>query len=266
MKQNYIGITGFTEKKQILNTLDYINLIESEKNYMFGFLVSKKTLSFEEIKNKRYLNFKSFKELKDLMDLSSNRPNIINMIHFNTNNKEFSKELIPLLKELGTSVEAIQFNLSFINLEEYKILRKEFPKLKLLFQLNNTILENYSSSEIYSTLKEINFEYLLIDLSGGNGTGLEPKHLINFYNEFDLNHLKINIGIAGGLSGDNVKRIMEILNEYNIDYFIDAESKLRDKLSDTYGDDIWNQNKVNSYILNSNINHGIFSKYYYLER
>lgn len=253
IKRNYIGITGFTEKKQILDTIDYINLIESEKNYMFGFLVSKRTLNFEEVKNKRYLNFKSFKELKDLMDLSSNRPNIINMIHFNTNNREFSNELIPLLKELDTSVEAIQFNLSFIELNEYKKIRQEFPKLKLLFQLNNTILENYSIQEIYLTLKEIKFEYMLIDLSGGKGTGLEPKHLINYYKEFDIKNLNINLGIAGGLSSDNVSDVIKELNKFNIDYFIDAESKLRDKLSDVYGDDIWNQNKVNEYIKHSNI-------------
>lgn len=251
IKRNYIGITGFTEKKQVLDTLNYINLIESEKNYMFGFLVSKKTLNFEEIKNKRYLNFKSFKELKDLMDLTSNRPNIVNMIHFNTNNREFSKELIPLLTELGNSVEAIQFNLGFIELNEYKKIRKEFPNIKLLFQLNNTILENYSIQEIYLTLKEIKFEYMLIDLSGGKGTGLDPKHLINSYKEFDTKNLNINIGIAGGLSPDNVEDTIKELNKFNIDYFIDAESQLRDKLSNTYGDDVWNQEKVNKYIKNS---------------
>lgn len=266
MKQNYIGITGFTESSQILNTLNYIESINSFKNYMFGFLISKKTLNLESTENRRYLNFKSFQELKDLMTLSSNKPNVINMIHFNTNTKEFSKELIPLLKELGDVIEAIQFNLSFINLEEFKIIKKEFPNLKLLFQLNNIILEKYTSSEIYSILKEINFDYFLIDLSGGNGTSLNYKHLIDFYKELNLEELNINVGIAGGLSGDNVKKIIENLNEFNIDYFIDAESKLRDKLSDRYGDDIWNQDKVNSYILNSNVNKGIFSKYDYLER
>ena len=44
IKNNYIGITGFTEKEQILDTLKTIESLPKEQNYMFGFLVSKKTL------------------------------------------------------------------------------------------------------------------------------------------------------------------------------------------------------------------------------
>lgn len=253
IKNNYIGITGFTEKEQILDTLKTIKNQNKKQNYMFGFLVSKKTLNLQSIENKRYLNFKSYQELKELMSYSSNKDNIINMIHFNTNTKEFSQELIPLLEELGNVVEAIQFNLSFIELEQYKIIREKFPNIKLLFQLNGTLLEKYSKDEIYLTLKEINFEYMLIDLSGGNGTELNYNNLMLYYNDFKINELNINLGIAGGLSGDNVEEIIKTLDLFNIPYFIDAESKLRDKLSDKYGDDVWNQTKIDNYIIKSNI-------------
>ena len=89
MKKNYIGITGFTEKIQVLDTMNFIKDINSKKNYMFGFLVSSKTINFTETKNKRYLNFKNFKELKELMEFSSNRENIVNMLHFNTSKRDY---------------------------------------------------------------------------------------------------------------------------------------------------------------------------------
>lgn len=253
IKKNYIGITGFTEKEQIINTINFIDLIQSKRNYMFGFLVSSKTIKFEKLNNKRYLNFSSFQELKELMSYSANKENIINMIHYNTQEKNFSKELIPLLKELGNVVEAIQFNLNFIEIEEFKILRNKFPNIKFVFQYNNSILKKYSKIEIFNTLKEIQFEYMLIDLSGGKGIDLNPILLKNTYDLFNLYDLDINLGIAGGLSGYNVFELTKELNLYKIDYFIDAESKLRDKLSNVYGDDIWNQDKVNCYIDRANL-------------
>lgn len=253
IKNNYIGITGFTEKEQILDTLKTIESLPKEQNYMFGFLVSKKTLNLEPIENKRYLNFKSYQELKELMTYSSNKDNILNMIHFNTNEREFSKELIPLLKELGDVVEAIQFNLSFIEIEQYKIIRKQFPNIKFLLQYNNSFEKNLSAYEIYYVLKEIGFEYILIDLSGGRGTSFEPIYLKKAYDEFGIEKLETNLGVAGGLSGENVQKFINELNQFNIPYFIDSESKLRDKLSDKYGDDIWNQSKVDDYITKANI-------------
>ncbi len=253
MKKNYIGITGFTEKIQVLDTMNFIKDINSKKNYMFGFLVSSKTINFTETKNKRYLNFKNFKELKELMKFSSNRENIVNMLHFNTSKRDFFEELKPLLLELGDCVEAIQFNLSFIEIEEYKKLRKEFPNIKFLFQLNEGLKKKYSIDFLRETLKDIEFEYILIDASGGRGKTFEPKTLKEIYETLELNKLNINVGIAGGLSGENVKETINELNKLNIDYFIDAESRLRDKISEATGDDVWNQEKVNKYMKNSNI-------------
>ena len=56
--------------------------------------------------------------------------------------RDFFEELKPLLLELGDCVEAIQFNLGFIEIEEYKKLRKEFPNIKFLFQLNEGLKRN----------------------------------------------------------------------------------------------------------------------------
>lgn len=61
------------------------------------------------------------------------------------------------------------------------------------------------------------------------------------------------VGFAGGLTGDNVwSRVHSLRRALGTTNFcIDAEGGLRDKITDAYGDDLLNPEKVSHYVSNA---------------
>ena len=227
---SYIGITGFTTVQQIEETL---KTIDSGRKYMFGYLLSQKNLDGITLKNKRYTDLKTFKEM-----LKIKAPNIIRTIHFNAQSAGFAKELI----NCNFDFDAIQFNLSFLAPDDIRTLKETYPNIDLIFQLNKTISKKYSVEEIQNYLNEFNFKYFLYDMSGGTGRSFNIEDAINESKKYS----GVKIVLAGGLNHENAKDI------YNLGYGVDSESKLRDVIGEGYGNDIWNQEKVNKYILSFN--------------
>lgn len=206
----YIGITGFKTKKDAETIVDMLK----NQTYMFGYLVSEKSLRFEDMGEFRYPSFKSNLEFKELLNFNSKGKRIIKMIHFNSSKPDFHIRLIPFLKEVKP--DALQLNINFISYEAIEALRKECPEIDLLFVYNKSIEKKYSLIEIKNVLS--NFKYILFDFSGGNGFKIQDSTIAK-----SKMFKNIKIGYAGGLSGENVK---EFLNRNIGDYFIDAESKL----------------------------------------
>lgn len=79
-------------------------------------------------------------------------------------------------------------------------------------------------------------------MSGGTGRSFNIEDAINESKKYS----GVKIVFAGGLNHENSKDI------YNLGYGVDSESKLRDVVGEGYGNDIWNQEKVNKYILSFN--------------
>lgn len=206
----YIGITGFKRKEDAKEILKYCKPTEK---YMFGYLVSEKSLRFEDMGESRYPTFKSYEEFKNILDFKTDG-NIIKMIHFNSSKNDFHERLIPFLKFVKP--DALQLNLSFISKESIYELRKECPDIDLLFVYNKSIEKKYTTEEVQEVLKD--FKYMLFDFSGGNGLKISPE-VIRKADSFQ----GILKGFAGGLSGDNVS---EFLSSNPGEYFIDAENKL----------------------------------------
>ncbi len=206
----YIGITGFKKKEDATTILKYC---KSTEKYMFGYLVSEKSLRFEDMGEFRYPTFKSYEEFKNLLDFKTDG-NIIKMIHFNSSKTDFHERLIPFLKFVKP--DALQLNLNFISKKSINELRKECPDIDLLFVYNKSIENKYTKEEIQEILKD--FKYMLFDFSGGNGLKISPEVVKKA--DYFQGILK---GYAGGLSGDNVQ---EFIKMNKGEYFIDAENRL----------------------------------------
>jgi phosphoribosylanthranilate isomerase len=188
---------------------------------------------------------------------SSKEKNILNMVHFNSRNKNFSEEVITLFKELKGVCNTIQININTPYVEEFKKIKESIPKLDILFQVNTTMLRENTNEEILSIIKGTYLQYIsyiLIDPSGGAGKEMDKEtyeRSIELYKA--LQDTGLVIGFAGGYTPDNVrKNITDINNSLsNAPFSIDIETGVRDKLSDKYGDDIFNIKKVEAYISNT---------------
>lgn len=251
----YIGVTGPVASQEVghLVTTFKSNGISLETDHqpMIGFLVSYKTLNGQEVTNRRYPAFRSISSLLEATGLYA-----FNTIHYN------SREL----SDLGDQIKAIftgqlyddklcrglQLNIPWPPIDEIVSAKRALPDLKIIMQLSQRSLEGKSPREVaellagYGTL----IDYALIDLSGGRAAVFQPEDSLPYYLAAREQLPNLAVGLAGGFTGENVaercKRIIEVIGTR--DFSIDAEGGLRDKVTEQYGDDIYNPEKVESYI------------------
>lgn len=250
----YIGVTGLTSLEEVFNVT---NLFEKEfsKNFthvpMIGFLVSYKSLSNLPILNRRY---PSLDVLPKLINCCKNKK-VFPTIHYNSKEEGLAKQISSFL---GNKIyqeglcRGLQLNIPWPRIEEIEKIKENHPELKIIFQASKDVLNSGSKSSIIERISDYNalIDYVLIDPSGGNSLDFNEEFSCNFYKELLKKRPKLKIGFAGGLNGENVFLRMKSLEKTlgKIDFCIDAEGGLRDKLSPAYGDDLLNLNKVRSYL------------------
>lgn len=250
----YVGITGPATKKEIKAVAKEFNkngyTMDSLHIPMIGYLVSYKTLNEKTTNDKRY---PKFSELEDLLKITDNK--VLTMIHYN------SKETDTLASQVSRIFDgiyqkklcrAVQFNIAWPNPHQVELVKKEFPEMQILFQISHKIIVSKTQKEIIEGMKEYNgnLSYVLIDPSGGKGLEFDIKESLQMYQELKIAFPSLTIGFAGGFSGKNVsERVKKIINETgDKDFCIDAEGRLRDKLSEDHGDSLLNMEKVKAYL------------------
>lgn len=250
----YIGITGPVSKEEVLDICglfeDFGFYNNSSLRPMIGILASYKTLNKIRIENKRYPELRLIPELTENMKSGTFRT-----IHYNTRDFESLAEQISRLiyrPYNKRSIDGIQLNMTYPPTNQIEKIKREFPKLEIIFQANSEVLNSGTKKEVAKSIKNYNelINYVLIDASGGKGENLNIQYSADLANEIkDLNP-NINIGFAGGFKGSNVKvNYHDLTNKCkDFAFSIDSEGGLRDKLSEKYGDDLLSMNKVKEYI------------------
>ncbi len=245
----YLGITGCSKISEVIKTIQLFNkyyiTLQSEHIPMLGFLVSykwqKSSNYFDcQTHSKRY---PTIKDLFELLHIAHNK--VFTTIHYNTKNPYFANELISLLNintpygKIEHLLNGIQLNISKPNPKEINIIKKSFPHISIIFQLNNSFIKDsrFQNSDTLVKFININYsdvQYILLDVSGGRGSNINLNFTSSLYNYFKRNNF-FNIGFAGGFNGtnikDRIKKLRCLTNTY--DFSIDAEGKLRDS-NDNY--------------------------------
>jgi len=134
----------------------------------------------------------------------------------------------------------LQLNIPWPRVEEIEKIKENYPELKIIFQASKDVLNSGSTSLVIERISDYKslIDYVLIDPSGGNSLDFNEKFSCNFYKELLKKMPKLKIGFAGGLNGESVFLKMKSLEKTlgKIDFCIDAEGGLRDKLFPAYGD------------------------------
>jgi len=257
----YVGITGPVSASEVESIVK--KFYEAWYNMgtkhipMLGFLVSYKSLNNQPTQNRRYPPLNSLKEL--LMDADDR---VLRMIHYNTREPGLANQVQTLFNKddlyNDNLCRAIQFNIVWPDAKEVDKIKRSMPDLTMVLQLSQKAMENKSDKEIVNKIKEYGtaINYALIDPSGGQGKEFDFEKSVDIYNEISAKCPLITVGFAGGFTGDNVyskvKSIIKKIGRNDFlgrdDFCIDAEGGLRDKLSETYGDDLLNMDKVKKYL------------------
>lgn len=256
MKENpYIGITGPTTRQEVDHILDTFeaNGFNREQGHepMIGFLVALKSLKENSMANRRYPDFSNLPSL-----LEATGGYTFNTIHYNSRElSTLGDQLVGVFSQ-GVYEEdlsrAVQVNIPWPPIAELRRAKAKLPDLKFIIQLSCSALRDRSPREVADLLATYGelANYTLIDPSGGQGIPFEPETVLPYYEAIKDKLPDLTVGLAGGFSGENVvERVNQIVGLIGTDQFsIDAEGALRDKVTDTFGDDIYNPKKVELFV------------------
>lgn len=249
----YIGVTGVISEQEVNDVIREFNEAGYKMNFghvpMLGYLVSYKTLTGQETKNRRY---PKVGDLHRLVGRACNK--VLTMIHYN------SREMPSLVEQIeeifynlynDNLCRALQLNIIWPDIEQVRLIKQKFPEMLIVFQASHKVL-NEDNRTIIPRLKKYGglIDYVLIDPSGGRSLEFSLDESVNLYRRLKKNLPEIVVGFAGGFNPENIyNRLRRLVDEVHRGNFcIDAEGGLRNKITEEYGDDILNIEKVRRYL------------------
>jgi phosphoribosylanthranilate isomerase len=254
----YIGVTGpvtigeVGSLNEMFSSAGFGN--DSSHSPMIGILASHKTLNRVEVANRRYPVIGLLPELFKAMNGS-----VFPMVHYNSRVNVSNDSLSSQISEVFDGLyydglcNALQLNIPWPNVGEVTKIKNKFPNMKVVFQASRNIAESSSPGNVASRIASSYdglVDYVLIDPSGGKGKPFDLEKSLKLYDALKEKVPSITVGFAGGFDGNNVTDRLKSLIERigDKDFCIDAEGGLRKKLSNAYGDDLFDELKTGYYI------------------
>jgi phosphoribosylanthranilate isomerase len=241
----YIGITGFINPEQVTNTAAMFEKAGMPEGYtaMFGILTSPKHW-------KKGTQTDRFPDATNIEATLTAVPKWgLSTIHYGDGfERDFPNDPLELLKPLYDKgiCKGVQLNMTRPTVSGVASLKEIMPELQIVYQLSQSESRIQDIEEVVSATKPYDafVDYVLVDPSGGAGLSFDNRHGLTLMNALQ-SEMDATIGIAGGLSGDNViEKTAIIQKEYTQQFFIDAEGQLLTREG-------FDMNKVNTYIQNS---------------
>ena len=254
----YVGITGPSSISEVeLIVAGFQNsgyTMNSSHIPMLGYLVAYKTLVGKSMKNRRY---PKIEELNSMLEKANGKA--LTMIHYYSLEKGLAEQVIKLFDGIYDSklCRALQLNIALPEIRELEQIKCTFPEMQIVFCATHAVLEKKTAGQVVDDIFRYDnlIDYVLIDPSSGKNLEFCIQDSVSVYSELKNKMPQITVGFAGGFNSNNVTgRINEIVETIkNTDFCIDAEGGLRDKLSDAFGDDIINMEKVRQYLQSAHI-------------
>lgn len=229
MNQPYIGITGFMSRKEVDEILQNVPA-DLNRQIMIGVLASFKTLQhFKNSMPNRY------PELENIRGIFSQHPKALNLIHYNTKEREtLCAQLLGLAKIAGHHLHGFQLNVSWPEPKDLETFHTQSDKkMKIVLQIGSGAFEkiDHSPEKLARKVKteyEGLIDYILLDPSGGQGKQFDPEKAKAYLDALLDVNINAALGVAGGLCAETLGSF-ELLVKYFPDLCVDAEGRLRDK-------------------------------------
>ncbi len=256
----YIGVTGFKTEYEVCAVGElFTKYLYPESGYtaMFGFVCSSKRLLDIDKEGE------TSPALKNLEHLAATVPKgLLPMVHyFCTDGERLVDEIEQVFRindiyERG-SCRAVQLNSAWPELNEVEKIKQIFPDLTIVLQFPRVATEGKTAENVGAVAKTYAglIDYALIDPSGGEGIDFELERNIELMLAVGEALPEVRMGIAGGLSGENVYcRYLSVAKKTR-DFCIDTQKNVRKEYVDERASqiiDVWKSRisteKVEEYI------------------
>ena len=225
MRKPYIGITGFMSSDDALHMLDVVPT-HSNRLIMVGVLASLKTM--RGIQNKWPNRYPAMDKIARIFP---KHPGALNLIHYNTKEKEtLGEQLVAMTEFGGANMHGFQLNIAWPALDVLAEYKKAYPAKQIVLQVGGHAFEmvNNSPEQLAEQVAEYDevAEYVLLDPSGGYGKPFNSERAREYLLALREKNLRIGLGVAGGLSPTTLNLVEPLVREFP-DLSIDAESRLR---------------------------------------
>ncbi len=269
MARPYIGVVGLTRIQDVMKTATMFNQVLCKYSYpihipQLGIQVTPRSIRGEKNQNRR---LPTMEEIYPLFETAlSVRKEIFTVIHLSP--KDYS-ELNPIVDSLfekiggwvPETIKGLQLNglLTRATPEQLARIRARYPGLKIIAQVHKLFLMDLPLSAMTHCFQKVApyVDYYLIDTSGGTGTPLSVQLCARVAKELLDCCPEANVGFAGGLNGKTVAKALADLHSgmraygQRINFSIDAEGGLRDRVGEGYGNDVYNPKKAEAYFTNA---------------
>lgn len=220
----YVGVTGFMSQASVKDALELVGN-DTHAKLMVGVLASSKTLRGE--RNKYPERYPLVSEIARIF-VPDRRA--LNLIHYATDDQlTLREQLCHLMKLGGPWLDGFQLNVYWPDKDAIPLDAKY-----VVLQLGPRALSDEGDLErlarsVYSYVGYI--KAVLIDASGGRGVPIDPEKAEAYIKAIrDFCGNTFDIGIAGGLNADNLDRVRDLVQRYDLS--IDAEGGLRYPVTD----------------------------------
>jgi len=260
LNKPYIGITGFMSPDEVRAVLGALpeTFDSGQRLIMCGVLASWKTLNGLEPPNP-----KRCPSIGAVKSIFQKHPLALNLVHYNSREPNLADQLMKLSEAAGENCHGFQLNMVWPSARELEKWRNKFPESRLVLQIGSMALDlvsywaptgagsprKISSHLLIERLREYRniATDILLDRSGGRGkslTFLEIAEILEIFRAVLEANLPFTVGLAGGLSAENLWMIGPLLSGGFPDLMlnIDAEGRLRTK------DDDLDLEKVRAYL------------------
>ncbi len=228
-EKSHIGITGFGSNQEYLDVLGKKNSAW-KSSIQAGVLVSSKTLA-----GLRQEQTKRFPSMEVLPTIFGDIPGVLNLIHFNTNQREqLVDDLLKAHELAGPYCHGFQLNIAWPSIQAIEEYRKVHPTAKITLQCGTKALDELENLEQDLPRRVLEYgdliNYVMIDQSGGKGLVYDHSFMFRAFSSLEA-ATQVGLILAGGLSYKNLYRLHPLWKRFK-EFSIDVESGVRNKQDD----------------------------------
>lgn len=266
----YIGAVGIKNREEAIAVAEIIKDLNYRKAGYFmqiGVQVTPRVINDISKESNRRLP-DNLTEVADIFECTREiLGDVFNVVHYSERDKT---KIVDRIEQIFDKTgifsaglcKAVQLNgyLNEIKVNDLERIKKNYHQMKIIMQINSEMMRIYDCNGTTEILKKILsisrfIDYVLIDPSGGEGRKMSIWKSVKLAKAIkrEVPYSNLGVGFAGGMDWDNVNftvlKIRQLLQNKN--FSIDAESGLRDRVSDGYGNDDLNIEKVEHYLRNA---------------
>ncbi len=244
MKQEpYVGVTGFMSNDEVSAVLAEVDRVspDSERKLMVGVLMGTKTA--QGLPNKWPNRYPKSREAKDIF---VPHPRSLGLVHYHADDPQKLYEEILWadavcgMAKHNQAFSGFQLNVCWpdpLTLMHLRAIEHQLGERSMIIvlQIGGGAFDKIHHSpgrlaeKIHDEYLDL-IDYVLLDPSGGKGEPFNPQKALEYLRALRADNginQTIGLGVAGGLSAQNIGLLKPILEEFP-DISFDAEGQLRD--------------------------------------